>query len=93
MQDQFGWHRNLLTKLSGLWRSVTDRQSPTLYREGDPMESVRSERGASSVEYGLLIAGIAAVIVLAVFVFGGSVSDLFSDSCDTINGPVNGSTC
>ena len=28
------------------------------------------ERGASAVEYGLLVAGIAAVIVAAVFVFG-----------------------
>ena len=28
------------------------------------------ERGASAVEYGLLIAGIAAVIVLAVFALG-----------------------
>ena len=52
-----------------------------------------SERGASSVEYGLLITGIAAVIVLAVFLFGGSVNDLFSNSCDTINGQVNGSSC
>lgn len=51
------------------------------------------ERGASSVEYGLLITGIAAVIMLAVFIFGGSVGDLFSDSCDTINGQVSASSC
>ncbi|HEX3223804.1 MAG TPA: Flp family type IVb pilin, partial [Nocardioides sp.] len=29
------------------------------------------ERGASAVEYGLLIAGIAALIVVVVFAFGG----------------------
>ncbi|MFT3872202.1 MAG: Flp family type IVb pilin [Nocardioides sp.] len=43
------------------------------------------ERGASAVEYGLLVAGVAAVIAVAVFAFGGSVRDvLFSGSCDTI---------
>ena len=31
------------------------------------------ERGASAVEYGLLIAGIAALIVVVVFAFGGVV--------------------
>ena len=31
------------------------------------------ERGASAVEYGLLITGIAAVIVVAIYAFGGSV--------------------
>jgi len=51
------------------------------------------DRGASSVEYGLLITGIAVVIVAAVFLFGGGVSDLFSDSCDTINQQVNQSSC
>ena len=29
------------------------------------------ERGASAVEYGLLVAGIAALIVAIVFIFGG----------------------
>lgn len=38
------------------------------------------ERGASAVEYGLLIAGVAALIVVAVFAFGGFVSSLFSDT-------------
>ena len=31
------------------------------------------ERGASAVEYGLLIAGIAALIVVVVFAFGGNL--------------------
>ena len=34
----------------------------------------RDERGASAVEYGLLIAGIAAMIVVAVFAFGGGAT-------------------
>ena len=32
------------------------------------------ERGASAVEYGLLVAGIAAVVVGIVFVLGGTLS-------------------
>lgn len=35
------------------------------------------ERGASAVEYALLVGFIAAVIVLSVATFGASVSDLF----------------
>ncbi len=53
----------------------------------------RDERGASAVEYGLLIAGIAALIVLVVFAFGGVLSNLFSDSCGTITSVVTASTC
>ena len=42
------------------------------------------ERGASAVEYGLLIAGIAALIVAIVFLFGNGVNALFDDTCDSI---------
>lgn len=48
------------------------------------------ERGASAVEYGLLIAGIAALIVVAVFALGPVVRDAFSDTCASINGKGNG---
>lgn len=37
----------------------------------------RDERGATAVEYGLLVAFIAIVIVSAVMLFGLAVSDLF----------------
>jgi len=43
-----------------------------------------ADRGASAVEYGLLVAGIAAVIVAVVFLFGGFIGDIFSDTCATI---------
>ena len=43
------------------------------------------ERGASAVEYGLLIAGIAALIVAIVFIFGGVIQGVFSDTCDAVN--------
>lgn len=43
------------------------------------------ERGASAVEYGLLITGIAAVIAVVVFAFGDSIHDtLFDDTCQKV---------
>lgn len=55
---------------------------------------VRGEDGASAVEYGLLVAGIAAVIVAAVFLFGGALNALMGDSCGTITSWVkNGQAC
>jgi pilus assembly protein Flp/PilA len=44
----------------------------------------RLETGASAVEYGLLIAGIAALIAVAVFAFGGGSTGMYQDSCTTI---------
>ncbi len=48
--------------------------------------SRRDEDGASAVEYGLLVAGIAALIVAVVFVFGGVIKDAFNGTCDTHRG-------
>ncbi|MEO9324731.1 Flp family type IVb pilin [Nocardioides sp. C4-1] len=42
------------------------------------------ERGASAVEYGLLVAGIAAIIVLIVFTLGGQIQQAFQGTSDTI---------
>ena len=44
----------------------------------------KDEDGASAVEYGLLVAGIAALIVLIVFAFGGVIKGVFKGTCDTI---------
>ena len=45
----------------------------------------KDERGASAVEYGLMVAGIAAVIVAAVFLFGqGIFVNLFTNTCNSI---------
>lgn len=44
------------------------------------------ERGASAVEYGLLIAGIAAVIVAVVFLLGDVIQGAFQDTCDAVGG-------
>ena len=45
----------------------------------------RGERGASAVEYAILVAGIAALIVVAVIAFGGPVKELFTDTCDQLD--------
>ena len=44
----------------------------------------RGEDGASAVEYGLLVAGIAALVVAVVFLFGGMISDVFNKTCTSI---------
>ncbi len=44
----------------------------------------RDEKGASAVEYGLLVALIAAVIVLAVTALGGTLQDIFNNTNDAI---------
>ena len=38
---------------------------------------INKDAGASAVEYGLLVAGIAVVIIVAVFALGGTLSDTF----------------
>lgn len=43
-----------------------------------------NEDGASAVEYGLLVAAIAALIVVVVFVLGGIIQNVFKDTCDEI---------
>ncbi len=37
--------------------------------------------GASAVEYGLLVAAIAALVVIIVFALGGLVQEVFTDTC------------
>ncbi|WP_148575063.1 Flp family type IVb pilin [Nocardioides caldifontis] len=44
----------------------------------------RNERGASSVEYGLIAVAVAALVTAVVFALGGVVQDLFSSSCAEI---------
>jgi pilus assembly protein Flp/PilA len=50
------------------------------------MHRDRNEAGASAVEYGLLVGAIAAVIVVLVFALGGQVKDMFSTTCNNIEG-------
>jgi pilus assembly protein Flp/PilA len=48
-----------------------------------------ADRGATAVEYGLMVAGIAAVILTAVFLFGDVVSATFdrTTSCISLKAP------
>ena len=58
------------------------------------LTSGRDEDGASAVEYGLLVAGIAALIVAVVFLFGGLIKNVFSNTCTKINNSASlGQTC
>jgi len=47
---------------------------------------VNNDDGASAVEYGLLVAAIAAVIVVVVFALGNVVKNKFSNTCKGVNG-------
>jgi pilus assembly protein Flp/PilA len=48
--------------------------------------TVKTDEGASAVEYGLLVAAIAALIVIVVFALGGVIKGVFSKTCSTISG-------
>jgi pilus assembly protein Flp/PilA len=45
----------------------------------------RNDEGATAVEYGLLVAAIAAIIVLVVFVLGKYVKGAFTSTCSSIS--------
>ena len=54
----------------------------------------KDEKGASAVEYGLLVAAIAALIVVIVFALGGVVKDVFSKTCSAVqSGASTSTTC
>jgi len=46
---------------------------------------IRSERGASAVEYGLLVALIAIIIIAAVTLLGGNLSSIFNKTANSIS--------
>ena len=48
--------------------------------------TAKNDEGASAVEYGLLVAAIAAVIVIIVFALGTWVKKSFDDTCKSISG-------
>ena len=51
------------------------------------------DRGASAVEYGLMIAAISAVIVGIVFGFGTIVKNTFNQTANCISNQVSPSQC
>ena len=48
------------------------------------IKAKRDERGATAVEYGLMVALIAIVIIGAVTLLGGNLKSLFSDAATKI---------
>jgi pilus assembly protein Flp/PilA len=48
---------------------------------------LKDEEGATAVEYGLMVAGIAALIVLAVFTLGRQVNTTLGDVSEAIKTP------
>ncbi|HEX7739795.1 MAG TPA: Flp family type IVb pilin [Marmoricola sp.] len=58
----------------------------TLLMVRETLLARRDDKGASAVEYGLLVAGIAAVIVAAVFLLGGTINTMFG----TVNTAIGG---
>ena len=56
---------------------------------------VKDDTGASAVEYGLLIAAIAAVIVVVVFALGSIVRSKFHNTCTIVRSsdPHSTATC
>jgi pilus assembly protein Flp/PilA len=62
-------------------------------------DRARDDEGATAVEYGLLVAAIAAIIVLVVFLLGQYVFGAFSHTCTNMAknavgpAPAAGTTC
>ena len=63
---------------------VGEIQQLLLYTRTNVRARMNSDRGASAVEYGLLVAAIAAVIVAVVFALGTLIRDKFSSTSSCI---------
>lgn len=50
------------------------------------LSQLGNEKGASAVEYGLLVALIAVVIIAAVTLLGGNLEEIFNDIAEAITG-------
>jgi len=60
----------------------------TSVRVQSALASLRSrEDGQTMTEYVLILAGIALLVILAVWFLGGAVEDLFSDTGSTVTTP------
>jgi pilus assembly protein Flp/PilA len=59
---------------------------------GALLQRARTERGASMVEYALLVGLIAVVAVVAIAALGGGISGLFSSANNCVGG-LNATNC
>ena len=51
----------------------------------------KGARGASAVEYGLLVVGIAAVLAVAVYALGAITGGSYTDTCERLDVATNAS--
>ena len=49
---------------------------------------LRSEKGATAVEYGVMVALIAVAIIIAVTLLGGTLTELFNSTACSVKGGV-----
>ena len=62
--------------------------------KGSPAQSETvGDLGASGIEYGLMIAAVAAVVVTLVFVLGSIVKDQYQTSCTNLQSQMAGDEC
>ena len=53
--------------------------------------SLRSrEEGQTMVEYGLLIAGVALIVIAALVILGPKIADLFEETANSVTNPLPG---
>lgn len=62
-----------------------------MFKKGAKMKKLialfKDEEGATAVEYGIMVALIAAVIIVAVGILGGDINDAFTTVETAIDGP------
>ena len=54
------------------------------YALASRIQELRNDRGASAVEYGLLVALIAVIIIAGVTLLGGNLAEIFEDVAEKI---------
>ena len=63
---------------------IVARTHLTATRLPDSAHSRRRERGATSAEYAIIIAGIAIVVIVAVILLGSSTLELFNRAATSV---------
>ncbi len=51
---------------------------------------LKSEKGQGMVEYGLIIALVAIVVIAAIVLLGGNLTGIFNKTANTLSGAVSG---
>jgi pilus assembly protein Flp/PilA len=74
--------RNLLSAQSPPWKGT--EMLSYLVKLQVKAAALRNDRGATAVEYGLMVALIAIVIIVAVTILGKNLSSLFSDVATSV---------